>query len=514
MRLHISPFSPDLLSSYLTAEQQTLACDVSYHNIQTFPEKNFGYVTLPTMEAQKVKKKFNGATLRGSRVRVQEARPEKLEVDHDEPPKESSGKKRRNKSTEHGVLPGFELPTDRSVKRGWTDPDARPATRSRKDRKGQDDDKPKQQPSKYTKNPELLFRAKLPPTAELPTASKSKAKKKSKRHSAGDVVVHEFENTQQFPAFLNSTHVDRKSKISRRFVEGEGWLDEDGICIEEDTSSRPKPPKPPAEPDNQSVVLLTTVKKKDKRKRKQSPPRDVPVESEARGPGSVKAADAPPTTTEVRPKRASSRKQKPPALELKLSQDDEMPDAGALDMKDAPDDVNSNSAPHPLEALYKRPRSELSAAANEPFTFFGSEEVDEVPQDLGANSSPHFGTRTPKSRAEPRWTRSGAPTPDTAYGRRRFSFSRGVIDVDDRLDEEDEDGDDEEMEAKAEPKAGDIGASDDGDEKDEAPKEQSAFEKWFWENRGANNRAWKKRRREALREVRRRESKRLSKKAL
>ena len=137
-----------------------------------------------------------------------------------------------------------------------------------------------------------------------------------------------------------------------------------------------------------------------------------------------------------------------------------------------------------------------------------------MPQDLAVNSSPHVGTQTPKSRAEPRWTRSGAPTPDTAYGRRRFSFSRGVIDVDDKLDEEDEDDDEEGRETKGEGDAGESGASDDGEEKGEAPRDQSAFEKWFWENRGANNRAWKKRRREALREARKRENKRLSKKIL
>ena len=331
VRLHISPLSPDLLSSYLTAGQQTLACDISYHNIQTFPEKNFGYVTLPTMEAQKVKKKFNGATPRGSRVRVQEANPEKRQVEREEPSEESSRKKRRKKSAEHGVLPGFELPMDRTVKRGWTDPDARPATRSRKDRKGQEDDKPKQQPSKYTKNPELLFRAKLPPTAELPARSKSKAKKKSNRHSAADVAVHEFENTQQFPAFLKPTHVDRKPNISRRFVEGEGWLDAEGNCVEEDKSFRSQPRKPPAEPDSQPAASPTKSKKNDK-KRKQSPAKDVPESGE---PNTIKADDIPPAAPEAKPKRTSSRKSKPPALELKLPQDDQMPEAEVLDPKDA-----------------------------------------------------------------------------------------------------------------------------------------------------------------------------------
>jgi hypothetical protein len=225
------------------------------------------------------------------------------------------------------------------------------------------------------------------------------------------------------------------------------------------------------------------------------------------------------------PKRTSSRKSKPPALELKVPQDDQTPEADVPAAEDAPE---AFPALNPLEALYKRPKNK-PAAANEPFTFFGGEEEDEVPQDLPVNNSPHAGIQTPKSRAEPRWTRSGAPTPDTAFGRRRFSFSRGVVDVDDKLDEEDEDEDEdedeEEHDAKPAAEAGAEAASDasenaasepDGDDepKDGAPREQSTFEKWFWENRGANNRAWKKRRREALREVRRRDNKRLSRKIL
>jgi hypothetical protein len=39
-------------------------------------------------------------------------------------------------------------------------------------------------------------------------------------------------------------------------------------------------------------------------------------------------------------------------------------------------------------------------------------------------------------------------------------------------------------------------------------KEDSEFTKWFWENRGDNNRAWKKRRRDAAKEQRQRENRR------
>lgn len=37
---------------------------------------------------------------------------------------------------------------------------------------------------------------------------------------------------------------------------------------------------------------------------------------------------------------------------------------------------------------------------------------------------------------------------------------------------------------------------------------ETEFAKWFWENRGDNNRAWKKRRREVAKEERQRENRR------
>jgi hypothetical protein len=88
------------------------------------------------------------------------------------------------------------------------------------------------------------------------------------------------------------------------------------------------------------------------------------------------------------------------------------------------------------------------------------------------------------------------------------------------VEEEDEDDDDEPAGTKEDEALGEVSdaaqadAEGDGEEKAEALGEESAFSKWFWEKRGDNNRAWKKRRREALRDVRKRENKRLSNKVL
>ena len=47
-------------------------------------------------------------------------------------------------------------------------------------------------------------------------------------------------------------------------------------------------------------------------------------------------------------------------------------------------------------------------------------------------------------------------------------------------------------------------------EKAEGKREESEFRKWFYENRGDLNRAWKKRRREEKKILRQRENRRLS----
>src|SRR6478752_3045535 len=77
VRLHITPFTPALCKVYLAPSLLPLAQNISYHTLETFPDKGFGYVDLPAMEAQKLKKKLNGLTLKGSKVKIEEAKSEK-----------------------------------------------------------------------------------------------------------------------------------------------------------------------------------------------------------------------------------------------------------------------------------------------------------------------------------------------------------------------------------------------------------------------------------------------------
>ena len=77
VRLHITPFNADLLDRFVRPSIRPLVGNVSYRSVQTQPERGFGYVEMPKPEAEKLKQKFNGTTLKGTKVRIEEAKPEK-----------------------------------------------------------------------------------------------------------------------------------------------------------------------------------------------------------------------------------------------------------------------------------------------------------------------------------------------------------------------------------------------------------------------------------------------------
>ncbi len=250
VRLHITPLRPELLKVYLGPSILPLAQNISYHTVETFPEKGFGYVELPQQEAQKLTNKLNGTTLRGSKVRIEMAKSEKRKTRADtdlakqsaeaeRPPKRA---KREKSKKELGVLEGVELPDDRKVKRGWTEPQKN-KKKDRKEKKDKDDkEQPHQQKdSKYTKEPEMLFKAKLTPVAATEDAHKEKSKDKKKdkkdkkKSKSREVVVHEFENNSKTPTFLKETKVATEKKPAVDYVDGKGWVDEDGNVVEAET---------------------------------------------------------------------------------------------------------------------------------------------------------------------------------------------------------------------------------------------------------------------------------------
>lgn len=237
-RLHITPLTPALLSTFLPPSVLPIARNISYHSIETFPERAYGFVELPSMEASKLQKKLNGSILKGTKIRIEAARPQKLPVPDDDPepekPKKERTKKSKKRKRDDETIPAAEI-GERSVKRGWTTPS------SKSDKKG--DKKDKKAKSKYTEGKECLFKTVVPPNkTELKDGKK-------KRKNTREEIVHEFAKTTKHASFLRGSKIDGKSKTAREFVEGKGWVDEDGNLIEEVTRRQ----KPATEKDTVSV---------------------------------------------------------------------------------------------------------------------------------------------------------------------------------------------------------------------------------------------------------------------
>lgn len=556
-RLHITPFTPALLKAYLAPSVQSLAQNISYHTVETFPDKGFGYVELPAMEAQKLKKKLNGSTLKGSKVRIEDAKPEKRKAaeddgtvnEHQERPSKRTKKTKAKK--EQGVLDGAELPSDRKVKRGWTEPPVK-GNKGKKEKKIKDKDKKgKRKESKYTKEPEVLFKAALTPVAATEAASKEKSKTKKKNgknsKSKVEVVVHEFEKNSKQPSFLKAPKVTAEKKPAVEYIDGQGWVDEDGNVVEAETGKARNRrvlelvDSGPAQPTTEKQTSTTPS------------PKSSPAPKSTKGKKSKKAI-TPPSSSESEAEESSVVSS---SSEDETSESGEEVESGAeaspLSSAPAPKGTTpeialtpsspSKKEVHPLEALFKRPRpTSLSnlgsntastpakglAPINTSFSFFDNNgDAPEV-----AEGGPEHLPITPFTQRDLDWRglRSAAPTPDTAAIGRRFSFpwrnsSQEADDADEDQDPEAQHQlsnntkanaaathlagvaeEDEEEDAEG---GGEQDVEDeDVEEKEDEEKPESEFKKWFWENQGNLNRAWKKRRRDALKSKRLTENKR------
>ncbi|KAK5005965.1 hypothetical protein LTR60_006102, partial [Cryomyces antarcticus] len=246
-RLHITPFNPTLLKAIIPPSILPLASNISYHTVQTFSERGYGFVEVPTMDGQKLKKKLNGSILKGTKIKIEEARPEKrkaaeaaIEADAgNEPTQERSAKRAKKEKRREGVLPAVELPNGRKVKRGWTEPAAHVKSAHKK----KDTNKGKQKSrehSKHTRDAELLFKTTLPPNvaaANPDNKTKTERKEKKSRRDGRETIIHEFSKTVKHPSFLKDNQV-KKSKVVSEYVHGKGWVDEGGSVVESESILR------------------------------------------------------------------------------------------------------------------------------------------------------------------------------------------------------------------------------------------------------------------------------------
>jgi hypothetical protein len=539
IRLHITPFNPSLLDRYIPASLKPQASNISFHALETFPEKGFGYVELPTADAQKLKAKLNGMTLKGSKVKIEEARPEKKrksggddEAVEEEKPRKKS-KKERNPKRAEGVLPGHELEEGRHVKRGWTEESSGKSKGGKKEKEG----KKMKFKTAVEENKVIVDDAK----EKKDKKEKKEEKKKSKHGHKKEIVVTEFAKSTK----LNFPNVKGERK-DLMYEEGRGWVDQEGNVVEEEPPSKKrkrskavKEPKPaPVEepvPEPVSAPAASGNEEEDTAMdsaRDLSPNGDIASsdfsssEEESTVISSDESGDVDEETTRhldqaTSNARTNSVAHEAPATALG-SVVGHSPPAKSTEST-PPADLHPSKEIHPLEALFKRPAPGSTTTAlpeetnTESFGFFSN--VNEEDSDLEADSSHHMqidipaantareslsaAPQTPHTKRDLEWRsiRSAAPTPDTAAIGKRFEFPPTINGYDDEEEEEENGQEEEGVNSNAMEGAKDgAGAGREG---------ESEFRQWFYQNRGDLNRAWKKRRKEERKVERQRENRRV-----
>lgn len=477
-RLHITPLDTDLLPVLLSSSVLPLARNVSFHTLATFPEKRYGFIELPADDAEQLKRKLNGAVVKGLKLRVEKARPDRLRAPMGDAAlardagdakvrKEKTHKVKKDKSKKrkrHGDdMIGVELEEGRKVKRGWTvtpedvktkNEEKGKEKRAKKEKPAKEDgdeERKKKTPkaskeikSKYTDQPECLVKTILPPNV---AAERSRSGKKGKKEKSREMVVHEFENTTKFPSFLKRVEPSAKRKAAVEYVDGKGWVDEDGNVVE---AVKPRGPVG------------------QRRERMPTPQNDLYDGAVAKEHAETYLTPATPSSPAIAPTRPMSSGSMN-RLSLKM-----------------PPSTPAMAKVHPLEALYRRAADDGTRKTPKPFSFFGQDDQD------GEVAPPGIQVPlTPFSHLdyEQRGIRSAAPTPDTAHPYRSRPWSPDQ-------EEDIEEGDEMEVD----------------DKKDEPPV--SSFATWFYENKRELGKAWRLRRKTAAKEKRYRDNRARAERAI
>ncbi|KAK0644588.1 hypothetical protein B0T16DRAFT_198988 [Cercophora newfieldiana] len=517
VRLHISPLDPDLLTVVLSSTLLPKARNISYHSLETFPEKRYGFVELPAEDAEKLKRKLSGAVVKGNKIRIERARPASLPEPLGDAAMAKNKEKRgdgevdvskHKKRKRDAEIEGIVLEEGRKVKRGWTtveDPKDKKARKDKRDKKEKGEKKEKEKEkkkrtkSKYTDHEECLVKTILPAEGAA-SADATDATSKKKKSKSREVVVHEFEKTTKFPTFLKAT-VTTSRKPPVEFVDGKGWVDEDGNIVDDSKTNSKPPPK-----------AVAVIKAKPKAQKPESDSDDSSEADSSEGESSdsdsdEETEDAPVVEDTAAAPAAEVQPESPVASpSLSKSEPARPKSSGSirnLTIQIPPATPPKEAKVHPLEALYKRPapvdgQEAQASAEGAGFSFFSNGGNEDLDEDMEESHEIHV-PMTPFTRqdVETRGIRSAAPTPDTAHPAGRFKpWAQEEDDIDEDEDEDGESGKDD-VDGLSDGAPDAAGSS-------EAPT--SDFQKWFWENRGNINRSWRKRRKTVGKEKRYREN--------
>ncbi|KAG6031995.1 hypothetical protein E4U41_007356 [Claviceps citrina] len=470
----------------------------------------------------------------------------------------------RKRRRDPNVLEGVML-QDRKVKRGWTEStdtkvkknraskDKAPlSSSSSRDQAKREEKKTKGRvKSKYTDQDECLLKTRLPPNAvgNLPAHQTTKKKKKKggkNGSSAREVTVHEFERTTTFPGFLRHVVPERQGKPAVEFVDGRGWVDEDGNLVEAAVAAvkrrgpAGKTTTPKAQDENgdgsdsPSSTSSSGTSSEEDDSDSELAPKHAATTSPSPSPSQNRRNDAPlspSSPSNDHHQQQKQRQQQQQQQQQQKQQQDPRPQssssARSLTIKiphpntttTTTTTITTTTKPttttpppkiHPLEALYKPAAAAAAAppipnpktpfpsqsstsapAPAQPFTFFATDAADDddPSQALSAPMTPFT-----RQDFEHRNLRSAAPTPDTAHPTSRGgSFWAGGAEEEEQEQEQEEQEDD---------LVGDVVPRLDGQQQG-----GDDFQSWFWDNRRDLNRAWMTRRKSAAKEKRHRENK-------
>lgn len=500
------------------------------------------------MDAEKLKKKLNGSILRGSKMRVDDARPEKAkkatktdDAGNENPIDDGSVQERSKRGKRKvekldGVISGVELPDGRKVRRGWTEPaPSTTSTKAFKSKFKKKDTKSKSKPSSFTTESECLFKTKLPPNS---ATNDTTAKKRKRDQPSRETIVHEYANTKKHATFLRDIQGSGGVSITSEFVEGTGWIDQVGNILEEDPVQR----RTRSGPIRNSNLQINTGEENTHSEavRGSSEIPSIHVISAAKTNEAENSEDE--TSSSNTSSSSASDEESNESVQVSKGEigahsesgvdaaESEDSDSNTVEHQARGMSINSSNSPttkapemvprdpspepnasvseiHPLEALFKKPKVAASGTPRKPslavstsFNFF-------EPDTEEGNDNSHLVPHTPFTQQDfrQRRLRSAAPTPDTAAPGRTFENvweARSESDIGDNDDDQDDDDDENEVED-------DDSANKAVNERDHSEckegsgeKPESNFSKWFWEHRGETNRAWKRRRREAAKERR------------
>jgi uncharacterized protein YdaT len=252
-------------------------------------------------------------------------------------------------------------------------------------------------------------------TSPTPITKTKSGKRKRNDRLEKQVVVHEFCNTTKHSSFLREDSGRKETKIVSEFVDGKGWVDEEGNLVEDIVKTKGNRRKHMIE------RAVTDAVDEAQRSASGTTSSDISEELPKR---SVRTQDADQNVNDVTSFSGTSSDS-----ELSKENHESVQSVGrdekiAKDASSISDAENIVSDIHPLEAIFKRPKHKPSNGTPKPSS-------RSPPHSTSLSLMPKMTQRVHLlylrhlllDKTSSSEDRSAAPTPDTAAPGKTFSYA-------------------------------------------------------------------------------------------